>query len=142
MEHQVNNFTEYRGDKLKLARMAVGLSCEELAEKIGKTKQFVSKLEKCLELISSALMIKSSFLFTERKYALESDVCHFRSKKSRTQTLTNSVLARAEILNIIISAVEGEIEFPDVNIPEHPGLNYLLRMILSEWQKIVAVPGI
>lgn len=69
MEHQVNNFTEYRGDKLKLARMAVGLSCEELAEKIGKTKQFVSKLEKgcrpseqCLELISSALMIKSSFL--------------------------------------------------------------------------------
>ena len=132
MEHQVNNFTEYRGDKLKLARMAVGLSCEELAEKIGKTKQFVSKLEKgcrpseqCLELISSALMIKSSFLFTERKYALESDVCHFRSKKSRTQTLTNSVLARAEILNIIISAVEGEIEFPDVNIPEHPGAELL-----------------
>mgnify|MGYP002578710038 FL=1 len=89
MEHQVNNFTEYRGDKLKLARMAVGLSCEELAEKIGKTKQFVSKLEKgcrpseqCLELISSALMIKSSFLFTERKYALESDVCHFRSRSA------------------------------------------------------------
>ena len=35
MEHQVNDFAEYRGDKLKLARMAVGLSCEELAEKIG-----------------------------------------------------------------------------------------------------------
>jgi|SRR5690606_2800954 len=98
MELQVNDFADYRGDKLKLARMAVGLSCEELAEKIGKTKQFVSKLEKgfkpseqVLELIASALMIKPDFLFTERKYALESDVCHFRSKKSRTQTLTNSV---------------------------------------------------
>lgn len=132
MELQVNDFADYRGDKLKLARMAVGLSCEELAEKIGKTKQFVSKLEKgfkpseqVLELIASALMITPDFLFTERKYALESDVCHFRSKKSRTQTLTNSVLARAEILNIIISALEGEIEFPDVNIPEHPGADLL-----------------
>ena len=38
MEHQVINFDDYRGDKLKLARMAVGLLCEELADKIGKTK--------------------------------------------------------------------------------------------------------
>lgn len=129
MEHQLINFDDYRGDKLKLARMAAGLSCEELADKIGKTKQFVSKMEKgfkpseqVLELISTALHIKPIFLFSERKYGLESDVCHFRSKKSRTQTLTNSVLARAEILNIIISALEDEIEFPEVNIPEHPGV--------------------
>ena len=128
MEHQVINFDDYRGDKLKLARMAVGLSCEELADKIGKTKQFVSKMEKgfkpteqVLELIANALKIKPDFLYSERKYALESDVCHFRSKKSRTQTLTNSVLARAEILNIIISAIEEEIEFPDVSIPGFPG---------------------
>lgn len=132
MEHQVINFDDYRGDKLKLARMAIGLSCEELAEKIGKTKQFVSKMEKgfkpseqVLDLISIALKINPDFLFSERKYALESDVCHFRSKKSRTQTLTNSVLARAEILNIIISAVEDEIEFPEVNIPEYPGVDVL-----------------
>lgn len=70
-----------------MAVMAVGLSCEELADKIGKTKQFVSKMEKgfkpteqVLELIANALKIKPDFLYSERKYALESDVCHFRSK--------------------------------------------------------------
>ena len=77
MEHQVINFDDYRGDKLKLARMAVGLSCEELADKIGKTKQFVSKMEKgfkpteqVLELIANALKITPDFLYSERKYAL------------------------------------------------------------------------
>ncbi|WP_140921176.1 helix-turn-helix domain-containing protein [Limnobaculum xujianqingii] len=116
---------DYRGDKLRLARMAKGLSCEELANKLDKTKQFVSKLEKgarpseqLLEQISQVLGIQPSFLFSERKYPLESDLCHFRSKKSRTQTLTNSVLARAEMLNVIISVIEDEIELPDLNIPD------------------------
>lgn len=126
MAHQVINFDDdYRGDKLKLARMARGFSCEELADKIGKTKQFVSKLEKgakptelLLDELAKVLDIRPEFLFTERKYALESDLCHFRSKKSRTQTLTNSVLARAEILNLLISALEDEIQLPDLNIPD------------------------
>lgn len=69
MEHQVNNFTEYRGDKLKLARMAVGLSCEELAEKLARQSNSLANWRRgaghrsnVFELISSALMIKSSFL--------------------------------------------------------------------------------
>lgn len=132
MEQLVINDHEYRGDKLKLARMAKGLSCEELAATLGKTKQFVSKLEKgskpsesLLMDLSRALDIQPGFLFSERKYALESDVCHFRSKKSRTQTLTNSILARAEILNLIISSLEEEIQFPEVNIPEISGTDLI-----------------
>lgn len=105
--------------------MAKGLSCEELASALGKTKQFISKLERgfkpsdqLIEEIASYLDIIPSFLFTERRYPLEDEQCHFRSKKSRTKTLTNSVLARAEILNMIIELIEDEVEFPELDIPD------------------------
>ncbi|NAW87508.1 helix-turn-helix domain-containing protein, partial [Photobacterium halotolerans] len=39
----------YRADKLTVARRSKMLSMEELASKIGKTRQFVCKLEKGVE---------------------------------------------------------------------------------------------
>lgn len=115
----------YRGDKLRLARMARGLSCEELAAALGKSKQYISKLEKGVkpseeltDEIARHLNILPNFLFSERSYPIEDEQCHFRSKKSRTKTLTNSILARAEILSSLLSALEDEIEYPELNIPD------------------------
>ncbi|WP_340615224.1 helix-turn-helix domain-containing protein [Xenorhabdus thailandensis] len=115
----------YRGDKLRLARMARGLSCEDLATALGKSKQYISKLEKgfkpsesLIDELAGYLDILPDFLFTERSYPIEDELCHFRSKKSRTKTLTNCILARAEILSSLISVLETEIEYPELNIPD------------------------
>lgn len=122
-----NNIDEtiYRGDKLKLARMAKGFSLEELASAIGKTRQLINKYEmgmqptdEALDIICNMLEIERHFLFTARSFPIDPDVCHFRSLRSRTQTLTKSVMANAEVLENIIKVIEEEIIFPNVSIPD------------------------
>lgn len=115
----------YRGDKLRIARMARGFSLEEVASAIGKTKQLISKYEKgaqptedALEIICPFLGIDRKFLFSQRAYPIEAEICHFRSLRSRTQTMTKNVMARAEIFEEIIRRIEQEIVFPDVAIPD------------------------
>lgn len=105
--------------------MARGFSLEEVASAIGKTKQLISKYEKgaqptedALEIICPYLGIDRKFLFSQRAYPIEAEACHFRSLRSRTQTMTKNVMARAEIFEEIIRRVEQEIVFPDVAIPD------------------------
>lgn len=116
---------DFRGDCLKIARLAKGISGEELAAVIGVTKQFISKLERGYPPTSSAvsaladyLGVDESFFFTSRPMPLDSEHCHFRSKRSRTQALTNSILARAEILDKLIGSLEQEVVLPQLNIPD------------------------
>lgn len=115
----------YRGDRLKLARLAKGLSGEDLASVLGVTKQYISKLERgftpssaMVATLADYLNVDEGFFFTERRMPLDSENCHFRSKKSRTQTLTNCVLSRAEILDVLVGNIEEEIELPALNIPD------------------------
>ncbi|ENL8728951.1 ImmA/IrrE family metallo-endopeptidase [Citrobacter amalonaticus] len=116
---------DYRGDCLKLARLAKGVSGEELATVLGVTKQFISKLERgyppapsAISLLAHYLDVEESFFFSTRLAPLDSDHCHFRSKRSRTQALTNSILARAEILDKLIGNIEKEIILPTLDIPD------------------------
>lgn len=123
---QVENFsTYYRSDKLTVARRAAMLSMEELATKIGKTRQFVCKLEKgceptteVLERICSALGINKGFLYTERCSHVDTEKCHFRSLKTRTKTITLNVKSRVEILSSVLRKLENEIELPCVDLPD------------------------
>jgi len=115
----------YRGDCLKLARLAKGVSGEDLAAVLGVTKQFISKLERgyqpapsAISALAQYLDVEESFFFSTRQMPLDSEHCHFRSKKSRTQALTNSILARAEILDKLIGYIEQEVILPDLNIPD------------------------
>lgn len=115
----------YRGDRLKLARLAKGLSGEDLASVLGVTKQYISKLEKgfmpsgaAVEALANFLNVDEAFFYSERRMPLDTENCHFRSKKSRTQTLTNCVLSRAEILDALVANLEEEIELPVLNIPD------------------------
>ncbi|WP_347941285.1 XRE family transcriptional regulator [Escherichia coli] len=119
----------YRGDCLKLARQAKGVTGEEFATALGVTRQFINKLERgyppssqMLTALADYLDVKESFFFTGRKSPLDSENCHFRSKRSRTQSLTNSILARAEILEQFVKCLETEIVLPELNFPDTSGL--------------------
>ncbi|PTB33063.1 XRE family transcriptional regulator [Photobacterium phosphoreum] len=126
-----NNENEYfRGDKLRIARMAKMLSMEELATRIGKTKQFICKLEKgyepsqeVLESLSGALDITKRFLYSERDSHIETEKCHFRSLKTRTKTVTLSVKYRVEILSSVIKKLEQEVELPETDLPDVSGFD-------------------
>lgn len=110
---------------MKLARLAKGMSGEDVANALGVTKQFISKIERgyppadtMLSELAAVLGVYDSFFFTPRPHPLDGDHCHFRSKRSRTQALTNTVMARAEILDEFIRRLEVEVELPVLDLPD------------------------
>lgn len=120
-----DSLSQYRGDRLKLARLAKGMSGEDVANALGVTKQFISKLERgyppadaMLSQLAAVLGVYDSFFYTPRPHPLDGEHCHFRSKRSRTQTLANTVMARAEILDEFIRRIEVDVEFPVLDLPD------------------------
>ena len=141
----------FRPDKLRIARMAKSLSMDDLAKIIGKSKQFIGKLEKegrdpspeTLSLLCNALDIESIFLYSERDSHIETEKCHFRSLKTRTKTLTLNVKYGVEILTSVIKKLEAEIELPEVDLPDvsdkfdistPEGLEKLSESVRAYWQ--------
>ncbi|MBL1258956.1 MAG: ImmA/IrrE family metallo-endopeptidase [Ectothiorhodospiraceae bacterium] len=105
--------TEYRGDKLRFVRLIKGVSLDELGSILDVTRQNIHKMEAGqepkehqLELLSNFLEVKPQFFYAERNTPIVEEQCHFRSLRSRTKTLTNTIMARAELLDSIIKEVE------------------------------------
>lgn len=126
------NILPYKGDKLRLIRVARGYSLEELGTAIGVTRQNIHKMEagqeptkEQLPKLCEILNVKENYFFAERNTPVVEDQCHFRSLRSRTKTLTNTVMARAELLDSVIQEVESYFDLPDFIMPEIPDLNIL-----------------
>jgi len=124
------NIDPYRGDKLRLIRIAKGFSLEELGQAIGVTRQNIHKMEagqeptdEQLPLLCNLLSVNRSYFYTVRNVPVIEEQCHFRSVRSRTKTLTNTVMARAEILDLLIKEIEGYFELPDFNLPDVSDFN-------------------
>lgn len=124
------NTLPYKGDKLRLIRVARGYSLEELGKAIDVTRQNIHKMEagqeptsEQLPKLCEILNVKENYFYAERNTPVVEDQCHFRSLRSRTKTLTNTVMARAELLDSIIQEVESYFSLPDFVMPEIADLN-------------------
>ncbi|WP_101563293.1 helix-turn-helix domain-containing protein [Alteromonas macleodii] len=131
----------YRGDKLRLARLAKGYSLEELGNILNVTRQNIHKMEAGQEptseqmpLLCKALNVENSYFFTDRNTPVVEEQCHFRSLKSRTKALTHTVMARAEILDQVIGAVEEFVDLPTFEVPNVDDLDFSI----SESIEVVA----
>lgn len=130
MENKIK-LTPYRGDKLRLARLAIGLSLEELGSRLGVTRQNVHKMEAGQEptseqfpILCKELLVKPSYFYGGRNTPVVEEQCHFRSLRSRTKALTHTVMARAEFLDQLIQELESYFEFPDFVLPDLDDLNF------------------
>ncbi|WP_163836844.1 helix-turn-helix domain-containing protein [Spartinivicinus ruber] len=119
------------GDKLKLARLATGMSLEEAGSVIDVSRQYVHKLEtgssypsdSQIEQFANLYMVAPSFFFQHRTFPIEPSMCHFRSVRSSTQALKNMIMARAEVFDSLVNKIEEEVELPADIIPDF-GLDY------------------
>ena len=124
------NILPYKGDKLRLIRVARGYSLEELGKAIGVTRQSIHKMEAGQEpnkdqlpKLCEILSVNENYFYAERNTPVVEDQCHFRSLRARTQTLTNTVMARAELLDSIIQKIERYFDLPNFIMPEISDLN-------------------
>jgi Zn-dependent peptidase ImmA (M78 family)/DNA-binding Xre family transcriptional regulator len=140
------NIHPYKGDKLRLIRVAHGYSLEELGNAIGVTRQNVHKMEagqeptiEQLPKLCEILDVKDNYFYAGRNAPIVEDQCHFRSLRSRTQTLTNTVMARAEILDAIIQEIESYFTLSDFIMPDVSDLNIFNADDIEEASKRLRV---
>lgn len=114
----------FDGASLRLARVFSGLALEEVAEKVGKTRQYLHKLEtgqgKPTEQLAydlaDALDVEVGF-FAPRSNRLHEDQFHFRKLLTTKNTIKQVAVARGEMIDSLIRFLEQELRLPDVKIP-------------------------
>ncbi|HBH1733618.1 TPA: helix-turn-helix domain-containing protein [Clostridioides difficile] len=124
------NILEYR---IKEARIARGLTQQELADKLNVTKQLLSKYEKGvtkpsienLIMISKELDFPIEFFMKEKKISLDdSRPIFFRSLGSASKKMKSSLGQNTEFVEEIYDYLSDFIEFPKFNIDKNITKDY------------------
>ncbi len=114
-------------EKLKEARLARGYTVTALAEKIGISKQTISKYELGQSSPSSETMIKycdflnfdiNFFMFNNEDLNNNYGTIFFRSLKSAESQVREEIKIRIKWTNYIYQYINEFIEFPKLNLPD------------------------
>lgn len=112
--------TSVLGSNIRLARLFHGLSLSDLGDRLGKSKQFLSRVETGAEPVSTALeqaivddlQILPEFLRHHDPMPLTEEQCHFRKQLTTKVTLRQYARARGEILKRLVCVLDGYLELP------------------------------
>jgi Zn-dependent peptidase ImmA (M78 family) len=118
--------TSFVGSNLRLIRLFHDLSLTELGERVGVSKQFLSRVETGAESVSAAL----EFLLAEKLHVLPEffhhldahpiadEQCHFRRQLTTKVVLRQVARARGEILKRLVGVLDEHVELPRYQVGE------------------------
>lgn len=116
-------------ERLTLARRLRGLRKNQLAESVGTTPTAIGQYEAGVHRPSERTLSRLAMClgvpveFFQAGYAsatLDTAHAHFRSLRSTTQVERDQALAYGRIAADIVASLESLVEFPAVDVPEHP----------------------
>lgn len=115
----------FKGSELRLARIFNNLTLEELAEKVGKTKQYIQKLETnndkptdvLVESLADVLHVLPSFFYSNFENQVYDEICHFRKARATKVFTKQYVIARGEFFQRLKNYFEKYLSLPKVNFP-------------------------
>lgn len=116
----------FRGEQLRLARLALGRSLDEIGTAVGSTRQYIHQLETdaktpTQELIgdlAGVLGVTPRFFHAPARATVRPEQCHFRKQATTPAAITSQVLARGSILDSLAEALDGKLSLPAVNFPQ------------------------
>jgi Zn-dependent peptidase ImmA (M78 family)/transcriptional regulator with XRE-family HTH domain len=111
---------------IRLARLFNGLSLAELGEKLGKSKQYLSRVETGAESVSLSLEqalvenlgILPEFLRHVDPMPITEEQCHFRRQLTTKIALRQYARARGEMLKHLVCVLDEHLNLPDYRIAE------------------------
>lgn len=121
----------FAGDQLRLARLAHGLTLEELAGLVATTRQFLHQLETgaksaphgMVELLADVLGVTLGFFYHRPQSPVQLEQCHFRKQATTPVSVTSQVLARGTLLDMLVSRMDSALKLPPVDFPQRPILS-------------------
>lgn len=116
----------FNGTELRLARLFKGSSLEDVAASVGKTRQYIHKLETgqsiptadLAEALASALNVDASFFLQSSPALVEEGQFHFRKLFTTKVTAKQATVARGELMSRLVLFLEQKLRLPDIRIPE------------------------
>lgn len=114
------------GSNIRLARLFNGLSLAELGEQLGKSKQYLSRVETGAEPVSSSLEqtlvdqlgILPEFLREMDPMPLTEEQCHFRKQLTTKVALRQYARARGEMLKRLVCVLDEYLDLPEYRFAE------------------------
>lgn len=111
---------------IRLARLFNSLSLAELGEKLGRSKQYLSRIENGAEPVSSSLEnelvehlgILPEFLRHVDPMPLTEEQCHFRKQLTTKVALRQYARARGEMLKRLVCVLDDYLDLPKYSISE------------------------
>jgi len=113
------------GEKLRLGRVACGLSLEDLAKPVKVTRQYIHQLETgartpaldVLPALAETLGVSNAFFELPLKSNVRAEECHFRKQVTTPRSVTSQVLARGALLDELATELDSTLKLPKVNFP-------------------------
>ena len=114
------------GANLRLARLFHGLSLSELGDELGKSKQFLSRIETGIDSVSTELEEKLAerlwvlpdFFRQVDPMPIADEQCHFRKQLTTKVALRQSARARGEILKRLVGYLDERLDLPAYSVAE------------------------
>lgn len=112
--------SQFLGQSLRLARLFHGLSLQELADQVGRSKQYLNKIEAGLERPTAAieatlaekLLVLPEFFYFADPMPIADDQCHFRKQLTTKAALRQIARARGEMLKRLVSVLDERLTLP------------------------------
>lgn len=122
----VDDARAFHGDKLRLARLLVGLSLDELGGAVATSRQFVHQLEtgakdptdEMRDALAAVLQVTPAFFSTPAINPVREEDCHFRRLASAPRGLVAQAVARGTAVEALVNGLETLVRLPDVDFPE------------------------
>jgi len=118
----------FYGERLRLARMALGLTLDQLGARVSATRQYLNQLEQGLkapteemaEALAAALGVARRFFGLPGDTDIRPEQCHFRKQRTTPISVVSQVLARGTLLDGFVSRLDRELDLPPVTFPDIP----------------------
>jgi len=118
----------FAGASLRLARTFSGLTLEELAEQVGKSKQFIHKLETNVDKptefladqLASCLDVYPEFFYDVKSDAISEEQFHFRKLRTTKVAIKQKAIAKGEIFKRLIDFCDSRLDLPKYGFIERP----------------------
>lgn len=121
----------FKGSQLRLARHYWGKTLNDIAEDIGKTRQYVSQLENgkgklkqddpTTRDLACSLHVTPTFFFKPVGVSLSEEQAHFRKLATTKASMKQKVLARGTVFDQLVEFIDTKVRLPAVDFPDESG---------------------
>jgi len=119
---------EFDAANLRLVRCAQSLSLADVGDAVGKSKQFIQRVEsgmaqptdELVDALASVLRVQRQFFFPGAPQALPEEAFHFRKLTTAKLSDKQTVIAKGELFRRFVASIEARLRLPQLDFPEFP----------------------